>query len=110
MIATLRHDCKANASSGVRLTEQVVCRRAPEHTARIVKQETFQIGFGKRVVAYRKARSMTQEQLADGASMTRNSLSDIELGKTNVSLNTARRLATVLKCTVAELMPDYSPE
>lgn len=110
MITGPRFYCKGNASSVVRITKQVACCYAGEHTAFIVKQEAFQIGFGRRIVAFRKSRNMTQEQLADGASMTRNSLSDIELGKTNVSLNTARRIAAVLKCTVAELMPDFPRE
>ena len=50
---------------------------------------------------------MTQEQLGEAASMSRNALSDIELGKADIRISTVRRIAAALKCTMAELMPDY---
>jgi transcriptional regulator with XRE-family HTH domain len=85
----------------------VVYRKQRKQTLLIVNQEELQIGLGQRVVSYRKARGMTQDDLGEAASMSRNALSDIELGKSDLRISTVRRLAVVLGVTVAELMPDY---
>jgi XRE family aerobic/anaerobic benzoate catabolism transcriptional regulator len=76
-------------------------------TLGIVKQEALQVAVGARIVRLRKERRVTQEQLAAVAQMSRNALSDIELGKADIRLSTIRRIAEALKCTLAELMPDY---
>ncbi len=75
-----------------------------------VKQDALQVAVGARIVRLRKDRATTQEKLADAAGMSRNALSDVELGKADIRLSTIRRIAEALKCPLAELMPDYPRE
>ncbi len=75
-----------------------------------MEQKQLQIRFGNRVRSVRLANGISQESLANTMEMSRNGLSKIENGKLNVSLDTIRRLADALQCTLAELMPDYPRE
>jgi transcriptional regulator with XRE-family HTH domain len=64
------------------------------------------ISFGKRVLAVRHMRKMTQEELAQTAELSRNYVNDVERGRRNVTLATIARLAGALGVKMDELMPD----
>ncbi len=65
------------------------------------------VRFGARLRSARKAKGMSQEALSLASGFSRNTISDIELGKVNSSLESVLRLATAINITMAELMPDY---
>lgn len=71
--------------------------------------ELLQI-FGERVRELRKANKLSQEELAAKAGIDRTYLSDIELGKTNVSLSHIGAIANGLSMTVAELIASIDLE
>ena len=52
----------------------------------------------------RLARGMTQEQLADKVGIERTSITNYELGTREPSLDTLRKLAEALDCTLDELI------
>lgn len=60
--------------------------------------------FGRVLRAQRKARGLTQEQLALAAGVQRNFVSELELGQKQPSLLTVFKLAQVLQVTPAELV------
>jgi XRE family transcriptional regulator, regulator of sulfur utilization len=59
--------------------------------------------FGKRLRYLRRERDITQEQLAELTSLSVNSISMIEKGKTAPSLETLAKLAKGLNVEVGEL-------
>jgi transcriptional regulator with XRE-family HTH domain len=59
--------------------------------------------FGIRVRALRQERGYTMEKFAELAGIDYRQLSDIELGKTNITISTIYALAKGLKLTVSEL-------
>jgi transcriptional regulator with XRE-family HTH domain len=59
--------------------------------------------FGYAVKLRREALSLTQEDLADKASIHRTYLSDVERGTRNVSLINIERLASGLSISLSEL-------
>jgi transcriptional regulator with XRE-family HTH domain len=61
--------------------------------------------FGQRVCALREQRGLSQEMLADAASLHRTHISLIERGQRSVRLETIERLAAALHVQPAELMP-----
>ncbi len=61
------------------------------------------LGIGPRVRQYRKLRNLSQQQLADVASVTPSFLSQLERGKSGASLATAVRLADALGVRFAHL-------
>jgi transcriptional regulator with XRE-family HTH domain len=60
--------------------------------------------FGKQLQRLRTNRSLTQEQLAVTAGLSRTFLTRLELGQHDPSLSTLVRLAKVLKISVTELI------
>lgn len=60
--------------------------------------------LGQNVRAHRKARGMSQEQLALDAGMKRAYLSDLERGTRNPSIRALERLALALGVEPAELV------
>ncbi|HSQ51757.1 MAG TPA: helix-turn-helix transcriptional regulator [Nitrospiraceae bacterium] len=60
--------------------------------------------FGKQLQQLRTRRSLTQEQLAVTAGLSRAFLTRLELGQHDPSLSTLVRLAKALKVSVAELL------
>ena len=71
--------------------------------------EQVQGQAARRIVArnlrrLRLARSMTQEQLAQGAHVLQAQISKIEAGKINARLDSLERIATALGVNLAELM------
>ena len=62
--------------------------------------------FGERVRLMRARAGISQTELCLRIGTGRGHVSDIERGQVNVTLDTIRRLADALGCTMAELMPD----
>lgn len=59
--------------------------------------------FGKRVRSLRQAKSLSQEDLAEIVSLDRTYISDVELGKRNISLINIANLARGLEVKIASL-------
>ncbi len=70
----------------------------PDRAAKLQRQ------FGHTVRTERKARQLTQQQLAIDSSLSLTYVGEIERGQRMVSLDTLQRLATALKLTAAELL------
>lgn len=64
------------------------------------------IQFGQLVRKYRKAKSMSQEQLALLCNMDRSYLGRIERGEVNPTLEKIYELARVLRVSPKDLLPD----
>ena len=64
----------------------------------------LRIAFGKRIRAYRHARELSQEELAERADLHRTYVSTIERGGQSVSLDNAAKLARALKVSLSELI------
>ena len=62
-----------------------------------------QPGLGRALKQLRKARQMTQQQVATAAGLEPAWLSHIESGRNNPAWGTVRRLAAALDVTMAEL-------
>lgn len=60
--------------------------------------------FGKRVRERRLALGLTQQELADRAGLHRSYIGQIELGKRNVTLKSAAKIAKALQVDVASLL------
>ncbi len=67
------------------------------------QQQRVKQRFGERLHELRKARDMTQEDLAFAAELDRSYLSAIERGKRNLSLVNIHRLANALEVGAGEL-------
>lgn len=50
------------------------------------------------LIKLRYAKNMTQKELADASGVSRSLISMYEIGKTGISVETAKRLADVLDC------------
>lgn len=61
------------------------------------------INFGKAIRQIRLEKHISQEELADMCGLHRTYLSDVELGKRNISLENIEKLANSLGLSVAEL-------
>jgi ribosome-binding protein aMBF1 (putative translation factor) len=60
--------------------------------------------LGQAIRARREARSMSQEALADGATMDRSHIGRIERGERNVTLLNLIKIAATLDCRASDLM------
>lgn len=65
--------------------------------------EISTIEFGKRVRSLRRARGLTQEQLAEAADLNPRTVQKIEAGQINIVLTTLARIQSALNCTAREL-------
>ncbi len=61
---------------------------------------------GQQIRAYRKEAGLTQEQLAEKASLSYKYLGEVERGIVNVSLDSLMRIAKALRLKVADLVCD----
>jgi transcriptional regulator with XRE-family HTH domain len=61
---------------------------------------------GQQILAYRKKAGLTQEKLAEKASLSYKYLGEVERGVVNVSLDSLMRIAKALKLKVADLVHD----
>jgi len=60
--------------------------------------------FGKRVRERRLALGLTQQELADRAGLHRSYIGEIELGKRNITLKSAVKIAKALQVDVTTLL------
>jgi transcriptional regulator with XRE-family HTH domain len=63
----------------------------------------LKIKFGKKLRRIRRMRDLSQEQLAEKASMSADFISTLERGLSNASFETLQKLAEVLEVEVSEL-------
>ena len=66
--------------------------------------------FGHAVRRIRQGRHISQEQLSDMCGLHRTYISDVELGKRNVSLENIERIALALDMSIAELFTEVEKE
>lgn len=64
------------------------------------------VRFGAAVRAIRRRTGISQEELADRCGLHRTYISDVELGKRNVSLENIERLSHGLSVTIVELFEE----
>lgn len=67
------------------------------------KEKQFLDSLAKQIAALRKAKGMTQERLADAASIDRVALANIETGKRRPTVTTVYRLSSAMGVPVSEL-------
>lgn len=60
------------------------------------------VRYGKAVRKIRKKQKISQEEFADKCGLHRTYISDVELGKRNVSLENIERIANALGMTLSE--------
>lgn len=65
--------------------------------------------FGSRVRTFRKARNLTQDQLAKQVNLSRTSVVNIEAGKQEVILKTVYAFAEAFRVTPGELLTETRP-
>lgn len=66
-------------------------------------QEKIRVAYGKAVRAIRQDKKISQEELGDLCGLHRTYISDIELGKRNVSLENIDKIAHALQVKKSEL-------
>ena len=66
-------------------------------------QEEIRVAYGKAVRAMRQDKKISQEELGDLCGLHRTYISDIELGKRNVSLENIDKIAHALQVKKSEL-------
>lgn len=66
----------------------------------------LQITFGKAVRKLRVSRGISQERFADMCDLHRTYISDIELGKRNVSLENIGKMADALGISISKLFQE----
>jgi transcriptional regulator with XRE-family HTH domain len=67
-------------------------------------QTTIQQRFGRRIVALRSERGITQEQLCERSGLSREHISYLENGHRQACLINIGRLAKAFSLTISELM------
>lgn len=66
-------------------------------------QEEIRVAYGKAVRTIRQDKKISQEELTDLCGLHRTYISDIELGKRNVSLENIDKIAHALQVKKSEL-------
>jgi len=66
------------------------------------------LAFGNRLRSLRKSSNLTQEELAEKASLDRTYISSCERGNRNVSLENIYRLSQALGVSPKDLLPDMN--
>jgi len=66
-------------------------------------KETIRIRYGKAVRDARIKKGMSQERLADLSELHRTYISDIELGKRNVSIDNIEKIADALGMKISDI-------
>ena len=62
----------------------------------------IKVAFGKRLRSFRKAKKLSQEKLAELADSDRTYISDVELGKRNISIINISKLASALEIEIKD--------
>jgi transcriptional regulator with XRE-family HTH domain len=68
------------------------------------------VRFGKLLREVREGAGISQEKLAELASLHRTYVSSVERGKRNISIENIERLALALGVPMRDLMPDPEPQ
>lgn len=68
--------------------------------------EAILIQFGTAVRRLRREQNISQEQLADMCCLHRTYISDVELGKRNVSLENIEKMASALGISITKLFAE----
>ncbi|AIZ41216.1 helix-turn-helix domain-containing protein [Cellulophaga baltica] len=66
-------------------------------------EKAFLIAFGKNLRLLRKARALTQEELANELDIEISQISRIERGVINTSISNCNKISQVLKISLADL-------
>lgn len=66
--------------------------------------------IGNRIKAKRKEKGITQENLAEKLSVSVGYISQLERGKTKISLDTLSKISDATDCDIADLIKDSSSE
>lgn len=69
-------------------------------------EENFLFAFGQTIRRIRLSKEISQEQFADLCDLHRTYISDIELGKRNVSLGNILKIANALGVKLSELFKE----
>lgn len=69
-------------------------------------QDDVRVRFGERLRELRRARRMSQEELAFRSGLTQTYLSQVEKGQRNISLVNIEKLAKALGVSLRVLMPE----
>jgi transcriptional regulator with XRE-family HTH domain len=69
-------------------------------------ERTFFAGLGERVAQLRKARNITQVQLAESLGVSQQTIQAYEVGRRRVPVSTLRQLAKTLGVSLDELMAE----
>jgi DNA-binding XRE family transcriptional regulator len=77
-----------------------------EKSKHFVDRERFYRAVGTKMRAVRDKMGIKQEAIAASVGLSRTSITNIERGRQNLSLFTFIEIASVLKSTVADLLPD----
>lgn len=75
-----------------------------------LSEQDFYELVGRRIRSHRRARGLTQEQLADDVDLSRTSITNIEQGNQPVSAWLLWRLSGILGCSIDELLPSEEHE
>ncbi len=65
-----------------------------------------QLRFGEAVRRYRQMKEISQEEFAEMCGLHRTYISDIELGKRNVSLENIEKIANALNISISQLFAE----
>lgn len=91
--------------------ETPVKKRAPRQLPTDeLPSNSLQAIFGRRLKIARLQRAMTLMEMAEATGMTNQNISKIEHGKTNLTLDTMARLATVVGLDASEMIKPLESE
>ncbi len=68
------------------------------------RDQEYLINIGKRIIAVREARNITQERLQELTGLDTRQIGRIERAETNVSISSIKLIADNLKISVSELL------
>ncbi len=73
-------------------------------------QKGLLLAFGQTVRKLRLAKDISQEKFADLCNLHRTYISDVELGKRNVSLENIGKMAMALNITISKLFQEVESD
>ena len=73
-------------------------------------QEDLLLTFGKTIRKIRLSKNISQEKFSDLCNLHRTYISDIELGKRNVSLENIGKMASALDMNISELFQEVESD
>ena len=61
---------------------------------------------GDMILSVRKAKGMTQQDVAEGVGMSRAQIANIEAGRSDMPLKTLAKFAKAFECSMRDLVPE----